>query len=115
MTEHYDRTETGANGFIVGLFAGTLIGAGLGLLLAPKSGAEMRRQLRSRAGDLADAAEDTYRRAADTATDYAQRGRDLGRDVYDRSRETVSKAAEEVEGYARETGVSDPTRPPDRG
>ncbi len=110
MTDSYDRPEGNGNSFMMGLFTGTLLGAGLGLLLAPKSGSELRRQLRTQAGDLADTAEAGYRQAADAAGDLAdrgrelvERGRDAGRDAYNRTRDAVSKQADEAQRYVRDT------------
>ena len=116
--DSYERPEGNGNSFMMGLFAGTLLGAGLGLLLAPKSGSELRRQLRARAGELADSAEEGYRRAADTASNLADRGRDLlnrgrelGRDAYNRTRDAAARGADEAQGYVRDvaSNVSDTT------
>ena len=39
----YDRYENdGGSGFMMGLLTGTVIGAGIGMLLAPKAGSELR-------------------------------------------------------------------------
>lgn len=110
MSEFYDRADSGGT-FIAGLFTGTLIGAALGLLLAPKTGTDLRRQIRSRAGDVADTAEGAYRRAADAAGDFAERGRELGQDVYERSRDAASRTADEAQRHARDAadGLSDST------
>jgi len=39
--DQYDNGGSG-NGFVMGLIAGTVLGAGLGMLLAPKAGSELR-------------------------------------------------------------------------
>jgi len=41
MADSYDRydSEGGGGGFMMGLLTGTVLGAGLGMLLAPKAGA----------------------------------------------------------------------------
>jgi gas vesicle protein len=51
----------------MGLLTGTVLGAGLGMLFAPKSGSELRNQLSEQAGNLANAASEGYRRVHDTA------------------------------------------------
>jgi len=39
MADSYDRYEhEGGGGFMMGLLTGTVLGAGLGMLLAPKAG-----------------------------------------------------------------------------
>jgi gas vesicle protein len=40
MTQNADHDRSGT--FVMGLLAGTMLGAGLGLLLAPKSGTALR-------------------------------------------------------------------------
>ena len=44
--DQYDNGGSG-NGFVMGLIAGTVLGAGLGMLLAPKAGSELRGALTS--------------------------------------------------------------------
>ena len=50
MAYEYDRLERedGGSSFLMGLLAGTVLGAGLGMLFAPKAGSELRNQLPSR-------------------------------------------------------------------
>ena len=47
MAYEYDRLEReeGGGSFLMGLLAGTVLGAGLGMLFAPKAGSELRSQL----------------------------------------------------------------------
>ena len=47
MAYEYDRfeREDGGGSFLMGLLAGTVLGAGLGMLFAPKAGTELRNQL----------------------------------------------------------------------
>ena len=54
MAYEYDRfeREDGGGSFLMGLLAGTVLGAGLGMLFAPKAGAELRNQLSSRPNRL---------------------------------------------------------------
>jgi gas vesicle protein len=112
MADSYDRGGNGGGSFMIGLITGTAIGAGLGLLFAPKSGAELRSQLSARAGDLADTAADAYQQAAESASDLADRGREM----FDRTRDVVARTADEAERYARDvkgevsTEASDFTR-----
>ena len=59
MAYEYDRfeREDGGGSFLMGLLAGTVLGAGLGMLFAPKAGAELRNQLSEQAGRLRSTAE----------------------------------------------------------
>jgi gas vesicle protein len=44
MAYEYDRLERedGGSSFLMGLLAGTVLGAGLGMLFAPKAGSDLR-------------------------------------------------------------------------
>src|SRR5207248_7409775 len=84
--------------FVMGLLTGTVLGAGLGMLFAPKSGSELRGQLSEQAGNIANAAQDQYRRVSDAAGDIADRGRDM----YDKARDAVSRGSEEAQRYVRD-------------
>ena len=76
MADEFDRNDNDSGGggsFVMGLLTGTVLGAGLGMLFAPKAGSELRNQVREQAGNLANSASDGYRRAAETAGQYAGR------------------------------------------
>src|SRR6516225_640150 len=101
MADGYDRFENeggGGGSFVMGLLTGTVLGAGLGMLFAPKAGSELRNQLSEQAGTIANNATEGYRRASAAAGDLADRGRD----VYDKARGAVTKGVEEAQRYARD-------------
>jgi len=54
--------------FLMGALAGALVGAGVALLMAPKTGAQVRRELNSGFNTVKDAAARRYRDVADKAT-----------------------------------------------
>ncbi len=84
-TEH----EHGGHDFLYGLMAGAAIGAAIGLLLAPKTGAELRRQLGESAERFRKQADETYRRAATAVDDLVGQGRraaQAGREKFDEAR-----------------------------
>ena len=97
MADTYDRndTEGGGAGFMMGLLAGTVLGAGLGRLLAPRAGSDLRGQLGEQARNIGNRASEQYRRASETATDWAERGRTM----VNQAREAVVRGAEEARGY----------------
>src|SRR5437763_10511792 len=102
MADGYDRYENeggGGGSFVMGLLTGTVLGAGLGMLFAPKSGSELRGQLSEQAGNIANAATDQYRRVSEAAGDLADRGREM----YDKARDAVSRGTEEAQRYVRES------------
>ena len=73
MTRWNDQESAGSGMFLLGALAGALVGAGVALLMAPKSGAEVRRELNSGLNTVRDAASRRYRDLADRA------GQRLGR------------------------------------
>jgi gas vesicle protein len=87
MAYEYDRLERedGGGSFLMGLLAGTVLGAGLGMLFAPKAGSELRNQLGEQAGRLRTQATDGYQQATDKVSQIVDRGRE----AYDRARSSV--------------------------
>ena len=72
--------------FALGLICGAAVGAAAGLLLAPKSGAELRSQLADSTERLRRSALDTYDQAADAVDGVVERGKKAvqkGRDTFD--------------------------------
>ena len=84
MAYEYDRFEREDSGgsFLMGLLAGTVLGAGLGMLFAPKTGTELRSQLSEQTGKLKTTANDAYSQASEKVSQMVDRGRE----AYDRAR-----------------------------
>ena len=102
MADNYDRYENeggGGGGFMMGLLTGTVLGAGLGMLLAPKAGSELRGAIGEQARNIGSMASEQYRKASDAASGWGEKGREF----VDRAREAVSRGAEEARGYASGT------------
>ncbi len=89
MKQMSDDNNGSAGAFFTGLFAGAVIGAGIGLWFAPKSGVEMREQ-------LTDSARDVGQRVSKTVTDFGERGREM----FDRARDVASTASDQVDKVA---------------
>ena len=89
--------------FMLGLITGAMLGAGLAILFAPRRGSELRSQLSDAATTVATNASRTYRQAADAASEWAERGREVGGQAVRKARQAVKKGAEEVERYVRDT------------
>src|SRR5438045_3667237 len=101
MADGYDRFDnegSGGGSFVMGLLTGTVLGAGLGMLFAPKSGSEMRSQLSEQASNLANNASEGYRRATEAAGEWADRGRD----VYGKAVDAASRGVDEAQRYVRD-------------
>jgi len=106
MAYEYDRfeREDGGGSFLMGLLAGTVLGAGLGMLFAPKPGAELRTKLSEQAGKLRSTAADGYQQATGKVTQIVDRGRE----AYDRARQTAGAAVDNttsaIPGSANQVG-----------
>ena len=94
MAYEYDRyeREDGSGSFLMGLLAGTVLGAGLGMLLAPKAGSELRGAIGQQARNFGNKASEQYRRASESATGWAEKGREF----VNQARDAVSRGAEET-------------------
>jgi gas vesicle protein len=106
MAYEYDRfeREEGGGSFLMGLLAGTVLGAGLGMLFAPKAGSELRSQLGTQFADqtgrIREVADQGYQQASEKVSQMVDRGRE----AYDRARSSVSSMA-----AAGTTGSTDNT------
>jgi gas vesicle protein len=83
MKEEIGKVKTGARYFWTPLVVGGVIGAGVALLLAPKSGRELRKDFK----DLAS-------KTRDRVTATIDEGKTLGKHLYDESRMAVKGAIE---------------------
>jgi hypothetical protein len=100
MAYEYDRfeREDGGGSFLMGLLAGTVLGAGLGMLFAPKTGSELRNQIGEQAGRLRTTASDGYNQATEKVSQIVDRGRE----AYERARSNVGTG---MTGTTGNTGV----------
>jgi gas vesicle protein len=105
MADSYDRynNENAGGGFMMGLLTGTVIGAGIGMLLAPKAGSDLRGELGEQAKHIGNKASEQYRRASETATGWAEKGRE----AVSQAREAVTRGVDEARGYAGGNSGSD--------
>jgi gas vesicle protein len=102
MANEYDYESGSGSGFMMGLLTGTVLGAGLGMLFAPKAGSELRGQLTDTASKVGNAASESYHKVAERAGDLKDKGREMGRDVVGRAKDAVSRGAEEARRYSSE-------------
>src|SRR5437870_13375695 len=94
--DRYDNESSGGGGFMMGLLTGTVLGAGLGMLLAPKAGAEIRGAIGEQARNIGNMASDQYKKASENASGWADRGREF----VDKARDAVNRGAQEAREYA---------------
>ena len=88
-SEHSSQVGTAITFLMIGLGAGALVG----LLLAPKSGEETRKDLRRRYKDARETIEDWTEDAADAVKEAAEEVMERGSDVADEVRKRVAPVA----------------------
>jgi len=94
--DRYDNEGSGGGGFMMGLLTGTVLGAGLGMLLAPKAGSELRGAIGEQARNWSNTASEQVKRASEAASTWAERGREM----VDKARDAVARGADEARNYA---------------
>ncbi len=70
-----DNDEGMKKGFLIGFLAGGVIGAVIALLYAPKPGKELRADLKNRAGEVMDNAEEYVSAAKNKAVEIINEGK----------------------------------------
>src|SRR5215470_16283680 len=96
MTTRED--EEGGHPFALGLLAGTAVGVGAGLLLAPRRGSETRRQVGEQFAHAKGKCATGLHWTKDRAGDLAHRGRQ----AYDATSDLVTNGAHETRRYVRD-------------
>jgi gas vesicle protein len=99
---HRYEDETAGGSFLLGLLAGVVLGAGVGLLFAPRPGAETRRRVSESANRVKSQATEGYTKASERVSDIVDRGRES----YDRVRGSVSRGIDEVRRHAHDAASS---------
>ena len=100
----YREEGTGAS-FALGLFAGAVIGAGVALLFAPKTGTETRELLGQQYRGLAD-------RVSDATETLRQQARERGQQISSQLSDRMSSITDRVTSAAdRATATVDRTSP----
>ena len=94
--------DSGDHRFLIGLLAGTVLGAGLGMLLAPRSVMEYRTRLAGSAKSLGKTASDRYQQVSARVSAAAKEATNKGQALRDSLAETVVRGAQTVERYAKE-------------
>jgi gas vesicle protein len=73
MARWSNEDSAGNSTFLLGALAGALVGAGVALLMAPKSGRQVRQDLSQGFNTVKDTAARRYREVADKATQMADK------------------------------------------
>jgi gas vesicle protein len=87
-------------GFAIGLIAGTFVGAGLAVWLAPRLAAELRARLKDSAEGLRSRASQQYAQASTRVGEAVDELTRKGQGVRDDMADAVARGAREVERFA---------------
>ena len=87
-------------GFVVGLMAGTFVGAGLALWLAPRAAAELRERIGDSAKTFGQRASERVQQANSQIVETVGELTRTGQGVRDNVAEVVARSAREVERFA---------------
>lgn len=101
----YDEECCGSGSIFLSFLLGGLVGAGVALLLAPKSGKETRQQIRGLADEVKDKAENYVEQAKGRVTSAIEKGKgfveekksvittavEAGKDAYEKEKERLAK------------------------
>lgn len=86
----------------MGFVAGGVLGAGLGMLLAPRAAVELRERVAGSAKSLGNTAFERYQQASARVGAAARKSRIRGQAIRDGLADTVVRGAQRVEQYATE-------------
>ncbi len=87
-------------GFVIGLLAGSFVGAGLMMWLAPRAASELRQRMTDSARSLGERASEQYQQATTRVGEAVDEITRKGEDVRDAVAVAVGRGAHEVERYA---------------
>ena len=87
-------------GFVMGLIAGGVVGAGLGMLFAPRAVLEVRKRAADSARNLGTAASDRYHQASTRVNEVVDAITKKGQGLRDDLSDAVVRGAQDVERYA---------------
>ena len=95
------RNNNSGATFLIGFIAGSMLGAGLALLYAPKPGDEIRREMAERAQRASEKARAGLGTASDRVAHFAERGKA----IYETAAEKAREAAKAVREGRDPSGV----------
>lgn len=101
----HDEESCGASSIFLSFLLGGLVGAGVALLLAPKSGRETRLRIRELADDVKEKADDYVEQTKSRVTSAVEKGKDFvqdqksiiataveaGKEAYEKEKERLAK------------------------
>jgi len=111
-----ERESSYLRGFLTGLVLGGLAGAITALLLAPKSGKELRSDIRRRSEELYTKARELFENTGEEVSDIVNEARHRAQSVVQTAREQAHAIVKEVEqaiqeAQARASAITEQLRP----
>jgi gas vesicle protein len=94
MSHDDTHGRDGGATFLIGFIAGSMLGAGLALLFAPKVGEETRRDVAERAQRVREKAREGLGTASDRVTHFAERGKAMVQTAAEKAREAAQAVRE---------------------
>ena len=104
-----DEQGRNGGGFLIGFIAGSMIGAGLALLFAPKAGDETRREVAEQATRVREKAREGLGTASERVTQFAERGKAIYQNAADKAREAAQAVREGREPQVTPPPAADET------
>ena len=98
--------ETRDHRLLIGFIVGSVVGAGLTMLLAPRVAAELRQRVTTSARNLGRAASERYQQASTRVGDAVDDLTRKGQGVRDEVLEVVASGAQKVERFAADHTTS---------
>lgn len=94
MSHHDANDHDSSATFLIGFVAGSMLGAGLALLFAPKAGDETRREVAERAQRVTSKAREGLGTASDRVAQFAERGKAMYETAAEKAREAAQAVRE---------------------
>ncbi|MBX3044717.1 MAG: YtxH domain-containing protein [Candidatus Kapabacteria bacterium] len=91
-----------ARGFIIGAVAGGLAGAIAALLMAPKTGAELRKDIADTSVDLYDKAQDYFKHVEEDVANMVSEGRNKASTIYDSAKTKAEGLLHDAENVLKD-------------
>jgi len=88
-----EEGHAGAGSFVLGLLMGAAVGAGLALLMASRTGRQLREDLAERARKARQSADESYRHGRERVDHLVDRGRE----AYDKARGVAQRTKADIE------------------
>ena len=93
-----DNDDRRGHPYLLGVLTGAAVGVGIGMLFAPRTGAQTRKEIGHQWSNAKGSCSNGYHHAKDVASDWAERSRR----AYGTTREKVTHGAHETRQYVRE-------------